>query len=135
MTKYCRYHQNHDHTTKECKALQDKIEELVRAGHFRRFIRRDDHPPRSNHLPLSDHRRLPTILATTNVQVNPLTATPNLLALILPRPTPHYATPLTPSLVALLVANPPHPPERDASAIYNLSTISPTPTTDVACPP
>jgi len=35
MTKYCRYHQNHDHTTGECKALQDKIEELVCAGHFR----------------------------------------------------------------------------------------------------
>ena len=79
---------------------------------------------------------LPVILATTNVQVNPLTATPNLLALILPQPTPHYATPLTPSLVALLMADPPHPRERDtsASAIYNPSTISPTPTIDVACP-
>ena len=44
MTKYCRYHRNNGHTTEECKALQDKIEELVRVGHFRRFIRRDDHP-------------------------------------------------------------------------------------------
>jgi len=43
MTKYCCYHRNHGHTTEECKALHDKIEELVRAGHFRRFIRRDDH--------------------------------------------------------------------------------------------
>jgi len=43
MTKYCRYHRNHGHTIEECKALQDKIEELVRAGHFRCFIRRDDH--------------------------------------------------------------------------------------------
>ena len=59
MTKYCRYHRNHDHTIEECKALQDKIEELVRAGHFRCFIRRDDHPPRSNHHPRSDHRRPP----------------------------------------------------------------------------
>jgi len=55
MTKYCRYHRNHGHTTEECKALQDKIEELVRAGHFRRFIRRDDHSSSSR----SDHRRLP----------------------------------------------------------------------------
>ena len=43
MTKYCRYHRNHGHTTKDCKALQDKIEELVRAGHFHH------HPPRSDH--------------------------------------------------------------------------------------
>ncbi|XP_027931921.1 uncharacterized protein LOC114187764 [Vigna unguiculata] len=49
MTKYCRYHRNNGHTTEECKSLQDKIEELVRVGHFCRFIRRDDHPPRSDH--------------------------------------------------------------------------------------
>ena len=46
MTKYCRYHRNNGHTT-------DKIEELVRVGHFHHFIRRDDHPTRS------DHRRPP----------------------------------------------------------------------------
>jgi len=59
MTKYCRYHRNHGHTTEECKALQDKIEELVRAGHFHRFIRRDDHSSssRSRNPPRSDHRR------------------------------------------------------------------------------
>jgi len=56
MTKYYRYHRNHGHTTEDCKALQDKIAELVRAGHFRRFIRRDDHPSRSRHPPRSDHR-------------------------------------------------------------------------------
>jgi len=59
MTKYCRYHRNHRHTTEDCKALQDKIEELVRAGHFCRFIRRDEHPSRSRHPPRSDHRRPP----------------------------------------------------------------------------
>jgi len=61
MTKYCRYHRNHGHTTEECKALQDKIEELVRAGHFRRFIRRDDHSSsfRSCHPTRPDHRRQP----------------------------------------------------------------------------
>jgi len=59
MTKYWRYHRNHGHTTKDCKALQDKIEELVCAGHFRRFIRRDDHPSRAHHPPRSDHRRPP----------------------------------------------------------------------------
>jgi len=61
MTKYCQYHRNHGHTTEECKALQDKIEELVRAGHFRRFIRRDDHSSssQSRHPPRPDHRRQP----------------------------------------------------------------------------
>ena len=49
MTKYCRYHRNHGYTIEDCKALQDKIEELVRNGHFRRFIRRDDHSSRSRH--------------------------------------------------------------------------------------
>ena len=32
MTKYCRYHRNHSHTIEDCKALQDKIEELVDQG-------------------------------------------------------------------------------------------------------
>jgi len=57
MTKYCRYHRNHGHTIEDCKALQDKIEELIRAGHFCRFIRRGDHPSRARHPPRSDHRR------------------------------------------------------------------------------
>jgi len=39
MTKYCRYHHNHGDTIEDYKALQYKIEELVRAGHFCRFIR------------------------------------------------------------------------------------------------
>jgi len=78
---------------------------------------------------------LPAILATTNVLANLPTTTPNLLALISPRPTPHYVTPLTPSLVASLVGDPPHQPERDISAIYNPSTTTPIPTTDAACPP
>ena len=59
MTKYCRYHRNHGHTTEDCKALQDKIEELVRAGHFRRFVRREDYSSRSHHPPRPDHRRPP----------------------------------------------------------------------------
>ena len=59
MTKYCRYHRNHGHTTEECKALQDKIEELVRAGHFRRFIRREDHSSRYRHPLDLIHKRPP----------------------------------------------------------------------------
>jgi len=39
--------------------LQDKIEELVRVGHFRRFVRKDEHPHPSrsdNQHPLSSTR-------------------------------------------------------------------------------
>jgi len=61
MTKYCRYHHSHGHTTEDCKALQDKIEELVRAGHFRGFIRRDDHSSRSRqHCFYVDHSKIAT---------------------------------------------------------------------------
>jgi len=35
MTKYCKYHRNNGHTTDECKALQDKIEELIFADQLR----------------------------------------------------------------------------------------------------
>jgi len=34
QTKHCRYHRNHDHSTEECIALKDKIEELIQAGHL-----------------------------------------------------------------------------------------------------
>jgi len=93
MTKYCRYHRNHGHTTEDCKALQDKIEELVRAGQFCRFIRRDDHSSRSRHPldPTTDV--LHTTPITTDAQPNLLTRNPNRPAPISPRrpsPTWHY---------------------------------------------
>ncbi|XP_068492279.1 uncharacterized protein [Phaseolus vulgaris] len=55
--KQCRYHQNTGHSTDECQALKDKIEELIQAGHLRRFVRngRDPHgradPPRRTRSP------------------------------------------------------------------------------------
>jgi len=38
QTKHCRYYRNFGHTTEDCWALKDKIEELVQAGHLRRFV-------------------------------------------------------------------------------------------------
>jgi len=135
MTKYCRYHRNHGHTTENCKALQDKIEELVCASHFRRFIRRDDHSSRSRH-PLDPTTDAPhTTLATTDAHPNPLTRNPNRPAPISPSSILHYAALSTPSLVASLVEDPPLLPERNTSAIFNPSIISPIPTTDAACLP
>jgi len=93
MTKYCRYHRNHDHTTKDYKALQYKIEELVRAGHFHRFIRRDDHSSRSRHPLDLTTDALHTIPVTIDAQPNSLTRNPNRPAPISPRrpsPTWHH---------------------------------------------
>lgn len=42
MNKYCKYHRNNGHTTKECATLRDKVEELVQVGHLKRFLRCDD---------------------------------------------------------------------------------------------
>ena len=78
---------------------------------------------------------LHTTLATTDAPPNPPTKIPN-------RPTPispplilPYATLSTPSLMALLVEDPPLLPERNTSAIFNPSTTLPIPITDVACLP
>ena len=38
--KFCLYHRDHGHDTKECIQLRDKIEELIRRGRLDRFIRR-----------------------------------------------------------------------------------------------
>jgi len=38
-TKHCRYHRNYGHTTDDCFTLKDKIEELIQAGHLRRFVK------------------------------------------------------------------------------------------------
>jgi len=38
-SKRCRYHRNTGHSTEECQVLKDKIEELIQAGHLRRFVR------------------------------------------------------------------------------------------------
>ena len=136
MTKYCCYHRNHGHTIEECKALQDKIKELVCAGHFRRFIRKDDHSSSSR----SRHPLDPTtdVINMTPVTIdappNPLTKNPNRPAPTSPPLTPPpYAAPSTPSLVASLVEDPLLLPEKDTSAVSNPSTILSIPTTDAAC--
>ena len=41
-TKHCRYHRNYGHTTEECFTLKDKIEDLIQAGHLKRFVKRED---------------------------------------------------------------------------------------------
>ncbi|XP_017420333.1 uncharacterized protein LOC108330359 [Vigna angularis] len=40
-SKHCAYHKNMGHTTEECVTLKDKIEELIRAGQLKKYIRID----------------------------------------------------------------------------------------------
>jgi len=42
-SKQCRYHQNYGHTTKECVALKDMIEELIQEGTLNNYTYRATH--------------------------------------------------------------------------------------------
>ncbi|XP_020220974.1 uncharacterized protein LOC109803701 [Cajanus cajan] len=49
-TKACQFHRNRGHTTEECSALRDRIEDLIKAGHLQNFVqmtdnRRNDYRP------------------------------------------------------------------------------------------
>jgi len=135
MTKYCRYHRNHGHTTDDCKALQDKIEELVCASHFRRFIHRDDHPSRARHPPPSDHRRHPHDSRHDRRPTQPTNQDPQPTRIDVTLVDPPLRGTIKPSLVVSLVENPSLVPERNTSAISNPSTILPIPITYAACLP
>ncbi|RDY06957.1 hypothetical protein CR513_08984, partial [Mucuna pruriens] len=56
-SKYYQYNRNYGHTTKACRTLKDKIEELVQVGHLRKFVKRGidwEHPKRELE---TNHRR------------------------------------------------------------------------------
>ncbi|XP_027357444.1 uncharacterized protein LOC113866844 [Abrus precatorius] len=68
-SKSCRYHQNRGHTTEECTALRDKIEELIKGGYLKDFVQTDptkqsnrgrdrhpDSPKRFDHKKIERHR-------------------------------------------------------------------------------
>jgi len=38
-SKHYRFYQNYEHSTEECLALKDKIEELIQVGHLRQFVK------------------------------------------------------------------------------------------------
>ena len=53
--KQCRYHSGH--STEECQALKDKIEELIQVGHLRRFVRGGQDTRHSRHRDEPSKRR------------------------------------------------------------------------------
>ncbi|XP_017428541.1 uncharacterized protein LOC108336577 [Vigna angularis] len=58
-TKHCTYHLNIGHTTEDCTVLRDKVKELIRAGHLRKFVKEDQRtrsPPRRTRMERSDRR-------------------------------------------------------------------------------
>ncbi|XP_020201880.1 uncharacterized protein LOC109787735 [Cajanus cajan] len=44
--KSCRFHRNRGHSTKECSALKDKLEDLIKQGHLGNFVTPQDHRTR-----------------------------------------------------------------------------------------
>ncbi|XP_014491816.1 uncharacterized protein LOC106754319 [Vigna radiata var. radiata] len=55
--KDCLYHQNMGHTTEECVTLRDKIEELIRAGHLKQYIKTAPAEPQRGRGPSPASRR------------------------------------------------------------------------------
>ncbi|XP_050290351.1 uncharacterized protein LOC126728596 [Quercus robur] len=51
--KYCRFHKDHGHYTKDCRVLKEQIEELIRNGKLQQYIKRGD----SGSIPPSKQRR------------------------------------------------------------------------------
>ena len=40
---WCNYHRDHGHKTDRCRSLNFLMENLIKAGHLRRYIRKIDH--------------------------------------------------------------------------------------------
>ncbi|XP_020207064.1 uncharacterized protein LOC109792094 [Cajanus cajan] len=56
-TKTCQFHRNRGHTTEECSALRDRIEDLVKAGHLQNYVRSTDHRRSDNREGRREYRR------------------------------------------------------------------------------
>ncbi|GAA0165908.1 hypothetical protein LIER_21188 [Lithospermum erythrorhizon] len=54
-SRYCEYHREHGHATKECRVLQEEIEKLIKRGYLKEFVEKGTHQDASRH----NHRSPP----------------------------------------------------------------------------
>ena len=40
--KYCRFHRDHGHYTKDCRDLKEQIEELIRKGKLQKYVKKGE---------------------------------------------------------------------------------------------
>ena len=40
--KYCRFHKDHGHYTKDCQDLKEQIEELIRKGKLQKYVKKGE---------------------------------------------------------------------------------------------
>ncbi|KAL5557373.1 hypothetical protein UlMin_039609 [Ulmus minor] len=52
-TKYCRFHRDTGHTTKECRVLKDEVERLIQRGQLREYVRGANQQPRQPAQPVA----------------------------------------------------------------------------------
>ncbi|XP_020236319.1 uncharacterized protein LOC109815914 [Cajanus cajan] len=56
-SKACQFHRNRGHTTEECSALRDRIEDLVKAEHLQSFVRSSNGRKHDYHSDKREYRR------------------------------------------------------------------------------
>ncbi|XP_022887470.1 uncharacterized protein LOC111403267 [Olea europaea var. sylvestris] len=64
-SKYCKFHQDHEHTTEDCQALQQKIEAFIKRGFLRSYIGHDKRPRNDR-----DNRKEPGAGSTSGGDTN-----------------------------------------------------------------
>ena len=48
--KYCRFHKNYGHNTKDCRDLKEQVEELIRKGKLQKYVKKNEYNKfRSDH--------------------------------------------------------------------------------------
>ena len=81
--KYCRFHKDHDHYTKDCRDLKEQIEELIRKRKLQRFVKKGE-PSRSRddnkdkrEASLRDEDHTSQCLPSVNGEIKTITGRPS----------------------------------------------------------
>ena len=81
--KYCRFHKDHDHYTKDCRDLKEQIEELIWKRKLQRFVKKGE-PSRSRddnkdkrEASLRDEDHTSQCLPSVNGEIKTITGRPS----------------------------------------------------------